>query len=148
MARQKGGGPACEISVEVRDCFPEIVTTASAPNNHAPKSLLGQRLEDRVHDRFMEAAWQVDESRTVVSVLWSGAEGHRGQNYGPNVELSFGSFGCREAQLLTEPSIEVNWEMRSLLLGAASGYHRQPPPGACLSKLFIRKVAVPHSYDP
>jgi hypothetical protein len=110
-------GAAGVGGVEAALDLSEPMAAAAAPDDEPLEALRGQRLEDILDEALERRLAQVDIA-AVTAVLGRGAERRRGEDE-DDESARLEALGDRLAELRREPRVEVDGEMRPLLLGAA-----------------------------
>lgn len=128
--------------VEPSDEIIKLVPAAPTPEEDALESLISEGGEDRPHHGVMDLDGDIDIAGTIVPVFWSWPKRQSWEHEGVHaIELSCLA-RCGVHQLLSEPGIEVDREMRPLLLGTP-GRHNSD--GTCLystPNLLVCQIAV------
>ena len=117
---------------------------AATPDEDPGEALVGQGIKDGANERVVEFSRDIDETRAVIAVLRGGAEGQSWQDERFDAVVFAGAFGGGQAGGFNEPGIVIDWEVRSLLLGAAGRDHGEPAAPSTLADFQVGEVTKSH----
>ena len=101
------------------------MASTSTPDDDALKSLPGEGNQGRANQIVVEPTRDIDVAHAIVSMLRRRPEGNGREHQRLNAKVAQSPFGRRLREPLDKPSVEVDGEMRSLLLGTTRGNNRQ-----------------------